>query len=177
MIPVLRCGWPVSVAQEKQNRSPAPRHSAKVFCFFLLVVMAIFLKAPERILGATGAPGQTETHSPKSTVAPAGNAERGKQLFRKDGCYECHGSHGQIASRAGPALAPNLILFEPFVSYIRRPTGSMPAYSQKVLSNQDVADIYAFLQETPRPPPANSIPVLNSAGEIRRGRGVPSHGE
>src|SRR5580704_15262466 len=102
------------------------------------------------------------TRDSKSAGAPTGNVENGNQLFKKYGCYECHGSHGQIASRSGPALAPDLIPFDAFAAYVREPKGSMPPYVDKVVSQKDLADIYAFLQTTPHPPAAKTIPILNA---------------
>jgi len=86
------------------------------------------------------------------TPAPAspGNAERGKQLFGKDGCFECHGSEGQITSRSGPALVPNLISLQRFTSFLRHPGGSMPPYTEKVMPETDVVDVYSFLQAASR---------------------------
>jgi hypothetical protein len=37
----------------------------------------------------------------------------------------------------------------------------MPPYSEQILSNDDLADIYAFLQTIPASPDAKSIPLLN----------------
>jgi mono/diheme cytochrome c family protein len=34
----------------------------------------------------------------KSEAAAAGNAETGKKIFTKAGCYECHGREGQGAA-------------------------------------------------------------------------------
>jgi mono/diheme cytochrome c family protein len=106
--------------------------------------------------------GQAAANSSKPTVTATGNAEPGRQLFKKYGCYECHGSRGQIASRSGPALAPDLIPFDAFAAYVREPKGSMPPYVDKVVSQKDLADIYAFLQTTPRPPGLKTIPILNA---------------
>jgi ubiquinol-cytochrome c reductase cytochrome c subunit len=36
----------------------------------------------------------------------------------------------------------------------------MPPYTAKVLSDADLADIYAFLQSVPAPPKVDSIPLL-----------------
>jgi len=58
---------------------------------FLLVALAA---------GATLVPASSQT---------AGNAENGKRIFTKNGCYECHGYAGQGgaagARRDGPASA------------------------------------------------------------------------
>ena len=61
---------------------------------------------------------------------------------------------------AGPRLGPDPIPFARFAQYVRSPTGEMPPYTEKVLSNQEMADIYAFVQTRPRPPAVNSIPQL-----------------
>jgi hypothetical protein len=129
-----------------------------------VVIGVITVAGPALIFAASQAGGQgaqTATHSSKSVGAPAGNADNGKQLFRRYGCYECHGSHGQIASRTGPALAPDLVPFQGFAAYVRHPAGSMPPYTERVVSDQDVADIYAFLQSASHSPAAKNIPPLN----------------
>jgi hypothetical protein len=38
----------------------------------------------------------------------------------------------------------------------------MPPYTAKVLSDKDLADIYAFLQSLQQPPTAKDIPLLNN---------------
>jgi ubiquinol-cytochrome c reductase cytochrome c subunit len=96
------------------------------------------------------------------TPAPAGNAQKGKQLFQNDGCYQCHGREAQGGLGTGPRLAPRPIAFSALSKYVRQPTGQMPPYTSKVVSDQDLADIYAFLQAQPQPPPAKSIPLLNN---------------
>lgn len=96
----------------------------------------------------------------KSSEAPAGNAENGKQLFMKDGCYECHGREGQGSTMAGPRIAPDPIPFESLLSYVRKPKGEMPPYTAKVISDKELADIYAYLQSRKEPPTAKAMPLL-----------------
>ena len=91
---------------------------------------------------------------------PKGNADTGKTLFMKVGCYECHGREGQGSTATGPRLNQNPITYPRFVSYIRKPSGEMPPYTTKVVSDQQAADIYAFLQSLPRPPAVESVPLL-----------------
>jgi mono/diheme cytochrome c family protein len=105
--------------------------------------------------------GQATTQPSPSAAAPAGNAENGKRLFTKDGCYECHGLQGQGAQATGPRIGPDPVSFQVFSRYIRKPTGEMPPYTDKVLPDKELADIYAFLKSLPRPPAASSIPLLN----------------
>ena len=98
----------------------------------------------------------------KSEAAPAGNAETGKKIFMKDGCYECHGREGQgAAEAAGPRIGPLQISFDAFAKYIHQPTGQMPPYSSKAISDQDLADIFAYLQSRPKAAPSKDIPLLN----------------
>jgi len=95
-----------------------------------------------------------------SASAPAGNAQNGRKLFENYGCYQCHGREAQGGLGTGPRLGPKPIAFVAVQRYIRQPTGQMPPYTAKVVSDKDLADIYAFLQSRPQPPPADSIPLL-----------------
>jgi ubiquinol-cytochrome c reductase cytochrome c subunit len=45
--------------------------------------------------------------------------------------------------------------------YVRKPKGEMPPYTSKVVSDQELADIYAFLQSRPNPPAVKNIPILH----------------
>jgi len=98
----------------------------------------------------------------KSEAVPAGNAEAGKKFFTKDGCYECHGREGQGAAlAAGPRIGPPQLSSEAFTKYVHQPTGQMPPYTSKVISDQELADIYAYLQSRPKATPSKDIPLLN----------------
>ena len=92
--------------------------------------------------------------------APAGDADKGKQLFNSYGCWSCHGKEGQ-GGRAGPRIGPNPPVFTGFVAYVRKPTNQMPPFTEKVASDQDLVDIYAFLRSLPQPKPVREIPLLN----------------
>ena len=102
------------------------------------------------------------------SVAPAsaaseslkGSADNGKRLFAAYGCYECHGHQGAGAAIA-PRIGPPPISFAALLRYVRAPTGQMPPYTAKVASDQDFADIYAYLKTFPPPAPASSISLLN----------------
>jgi len=90
---------------------------------------------------------------------PPGDADKGKTLFVKNGCYQCHNYEGQ-GGAAGARIAPNPLPFRGFVAYVRSPRGDMPPYTVKVMSEQDLADVYAYLRSRPRPPAVSSIPLL-----------------
>jgi mono/diheme cytochrome c family protein len=90
----------------------------------------------------------------------AQNVENGKKIFVRDGCYQCHGYAGQ-GSIAGARIGPPVLNAQGMIRYIRKPAGAMPAFSDKVLSDQEVNDIYAYLNTMPAPKPAKDIPLLN----------------
>ena len=96
---------------------------------------------------------------PGLLVAQQGNVENGKRLYVKDGCYECHGYAGQ--GGAGAKLAPHVMSAANLIKYVRHPSGSMPPYTSKVVSDAELTDIRAFLASLPEPPPLKSIPILN----------------
>jgi mono/diheme cytochrome c family protein len=96
----------------------------------------------------------------KATDAPAGNAKNGRAVYTKAGCYECHGREGQGGAGTGPKLGPAPIPYGAFVFQVRAPRDQMPPYTSKVLSDAELADIYAFVQAAPQPPKADSNPLL-----------------
>src|SRR6266540_157164 len=108
------------------------------------------------VLTATFAGAQTTAPA----AAPAGNADAGKKLFVSYGCYQCHGYEAQGSSATGPRLGPRPIAFAAFARYVRQPTGQMPPYTAKVVSEADLANVYAFIQARPTPPSVQSIPLL-----------------
>ena len=98
-----------------------------------------------------------------------GNASHGKEIYAKYGCYECHGYVGQGSPLSGSRLAPDPLAFSPFKSYIRQPRGQMPPYTERVLSDVELTDIYAFLESLPKPPNWRSVPILSQqAGPIQK---------
>jgi mono/diheme cytochrome c family protein len=97
---------------------------------------------------------------PKPSDTQAGNAENGNRVFNKIGCYECHGREGQGSTMGGPRIAPDPIPLDALARYVRKPVGEMPPYTAKVVSDEELADIYAFLQSRPHPPAAKNIPGL-----------------
>src|ERR1044072_4991874 len=104
--------------------------------FVLSVAWASYAQAPER---------------PAAPTAPPGNADAGKKLYASVGCYQCHGYEAQASSATGPRLGPRPMAFPAFSRYVRQPSGQMPPYTVKVVSDTDLANIYAFIQSRPEP--------------------------
>jgi len=96
--------------------------------------------------------------APRAQAAPAaGNATTGRALFVSVGCYQCHGYEAQGSSATGPRLGPRPLPFAALSRYVRKPSGQMPPYTMKVLSDAELADIYAFLQSLSPPAATPSL--------------------
>jgi mono/diheme cytochrome c family protein len=93
----------------------------------------------------------------------AADAVNGQRLFLAVGCFECHGRAGQGGrfNYPAPALAQTPLPLVAFRALVRAGPNDMPAYAERVLSDQNVADILAFLQSLPGRRPVKDIPLLN----------------
>ena len=108
------------------------------------------------VLTAVGISGQTPAGKP-----PAGDSESGRQLFTKMSCHYCHGTEGQGSiAGVGPRIALISRSYDSFARYVRRPTGRMTGYSEKILPEPELIDIYAFLRSLPAARPVAEIPLL-----------------
>jgi mono/diheme cytochrome c family protein len=87
------------------------------------------------------------------------SAANGRVLFAKVGCYQCHGYQGQ-GGGAGPRIAPDPLPFDGLAAFVRTSAGEMPPYTTTLLSDSDLADIYAYLQSIPHPPALADVPLL-----------------
>jgi mono/diheme cytochrome c family protein len=80
---------------------------------------------------------------------PQGDPESGRILFRMMHCDGCHGPEG-IGGRA-PAIGGTGMGYRRFVGRLRDPDSViMPSFGRDRLSDQDVADILAWLKTRPR---------------------------
>lgn len=96
--------------------------------------------------------------------APRGDAAKGKQNYMTKGCSYCHGTAGQGGGgrTGGLRIASMGIAFPVFLNQLRHPVNEMPPYVEAALSDQDVADIYAYVSSLPQPPDVKTIPILNN---------------
>lgn len=92
----------------------------------------------------------------------AGDAAKGKAAFVKFGCWQCHGFEGQgsVATSNGKVLAHDPLPWEGFSAFVRTSNTGMPPYSEKVLPNADLEDIFAYLTSIPKAKDYKTIPLL-----------------
>ena len=129
--------------------------SFKISGFTRLAARCVFALGFSAALAVVG---NAQTAQTQKAAAPAGNAQNGKKLFMAYGCYECHGTAAQGAP-TGPRLGPHPVPITEGTHELRHPN-AMPPYTERVVSDAEIADIYAFLQSLPDPPKADTIPLL-----------------
>ncbi len=78
--------------------------------------------------------------------APAsGNPEEGKKWYTMNNCNACHGLHGNDGR--SPSIAGISMSFGSFVKKLRKSDAPiMPPFPVSKISDQDAADIYAYLK-------------------------------
>src|SRR5262249_3923288 len=94
--------------------------------------------------------------------APQGDVANGKRVYLATGCFTCHGRAGQGGALNGPAphLDKTEMPYEGFKMQVRNPVKDMPGYSEAVMSEKEIADIYAFVQSLPGRREVKDITIL-----------------
>jgi len=85
-------------------------------------------------------------------------SSEGEKLYFKKGCDVCHGYVGQ-GWLGGKRLAEPVLPLAAFKTLVRRPNGSMPPFSPKVLSESELEAIHEYLASL-KSPDAKDIPLL-----------------
>jgi mono/diheme cytochrome c family protein len=116
-------------------------------------LMLVVVAPARQVLAQSGGGGQQ--------AAPKGDAKAGQQLYMSIGCWECHGSQAQGGAVTGPRLAHTALPFGAMLQQLRVPQNAMPPYEPASVSDEDVANIYAWLESLPAPQSAANIPLLN----------------
>jgi mono/diheme cytochrome c family protein len=100
------------------------------------------------------------------SAAFAADAQKGKTAFVQHGCWQCHDYTGQgsVATSNGKVIARTALPLDAFIAFVRTTSGPMPPYRPPVLTDEELGDIYAYLQSLPEPKAAADIPLL---GQVR----------
>ena len=81
--------------------------------------------------------------SSSESNVPAGDAAAGKTAFASLPCVGCHGSNAE--GNVGPKLAGFSEGWDVFQSTVRNGKEEMPKFGTDVVSDQQLADVYAWL--------------------------------
>lgn len=77
--------------------------------------------------------------------APMGNPQDGKRWYSMHNCFACHGPNGDDGKAPDiSSLEMNFFFFKRKIRNAGSPI--MPKFSEEKISDQDVADLYAFLK-------------------------------
>ena len=145
----------------RPNSTASRERSRRCLKWIMAFGAAALLLPIATVMAQNATPAQVGNgNSNSSATNLTGKVDNGKRLFVRDGCYECHGILGQGGAVTGPRLAPNPIPVEAIMSYIRKPSGRMPPFSAKLVQDQDVADIYAYLKSVPGPSDIKNVPLF-----------------
>lgn len=80
-------------------------------------------------------------------TAPPGNTENGEKWYKMNNCSACHGEKGNGGGR-GPDITGMDMGFASFVKKLRKKDAPiMPPFPESKISEQDAADIYAYLKK------------------------------
>lgn len=94
---------------------------------------------------------------PDANTQARGDAQNGKKVFEKLGCFRCHGSAGEGMSQTGkqagsPKIAATKLSLRDFLQSVRKPRGQMPPFLATQVSDEDLSDVYAFLESAASQP-------------------------
>ena len=114
--------------------------------------------------------------------ADAGNAARGQHLWQDVKlCKNCHGLNGEgvyAAPRAGDGKS-----VDDWITQVRTPRANMPMFNDVQVSDQEIADMWTYIQTQPKPasfaPKQYPLSANASEGEklVAQKRCVACHGD
>jgi mono/diheme cytochrome c family protein len=110
------------------------------------------------VIAALGAALPAASIRAAALATAPGNAARGKDVFLKVGCDQCHGREAQGSPITAPKLGPDALPYAAFELFVRRPRLQMPPYGIAVLSDADLIDVYAYVRSRPAPAGAERLP-------------------
>jgi len=127
---------------------------------FLLVLIGVLLggavaggmyriEATERAQMGSDPTGALPVPAPITLNATAGDETRGREAYD----HACAGCHGTLGKSDTPLHGPILNVYYPsdgvLAAIIRNGYGTMPATDERHLSDQEVADIIAYIRTFP----------------------------
>jgi mono/diheme cytochrome c family protein len=98
-----------------------------------------------------------------SQIATTGDAAKGKQEYLEHDCYACHGRVGEGGSfmYSAPPLAGLNMPAVALQGFLRAAPNDMPSFAPTTLTNDDIANIAAFLRSLPGRSDPKDFALLN----------------
>lgn len=130
---------------------------AAVVTIVLVSGLLIFITSEQTAITITTLPQRQTTIS--TDIDPAiGNAESGATLWQSLDCQSCHGSEADGGgSPVNVSIVGNDLTFEAFILAVRHGPAEMPAYTTARLTDQGIADLWAWFSAL-RPVESASLP-------------------
>ncbi len=110
-----------------------------------------------------------------------GDPARGKALWENSLCKNCHGAVGE-GKYAGPRAGDGKTAAE-WIAQVRTPRANMPSFSAAQVSDQDIADMNAYMQTLTAPASFRPVTYTPAEGDMpgkvvfHQKRCVACHGE
>jgi mono/diheme cytochrome c family protein len=77
-------------------------------------------------------------------IGQSGQEQSGQRVYDAQ-CRRCHGSEGRGTNK-GPTLVPFKSTYEKVLQQVRHPECEMPSFSQSEVSDEEIAQIVAYLK-------------------------------
>ncbi|MCZ6618277.1 MAG: hypothetical protein O7E57_09095 [Gammaproteobacteria bacterium] len=89
-----------------------------------------------------------------------------KESKSKESDLKSVNRRGFLKGASAPRVSNTPRTLESFIRYVRKPA-RMPPYVNRVMSDEQLTDVYAFLLSVPPSPDAESIPMLRDLLDSR----------
>lgn len=150
------------------EKNPSDKTKGTVHLYWLVPVIIVFLIVPLLIfhLGSGGGDTASEEESGTEETADSGEESGGSEGeeaseeggeetassgdvdaegIARDNCASCHGQ--DFSGAMGPALAGISLAEDEFTSIVREGQGSMPAFSEDQIADDELTALYEFFGE------------------------------
>jgi mono/diheme cytochrome c family protein len=114
------------------------------------------------VLALLLAAASTATAQAPAAADPKGDPVAGRKIYLENMCHACHGSVGQ-GGGPGPTLAATKMSYRGYLAQLRHPRSVMPPYGPPLMTDQEVADTYAYLKALPGARAEKDLPALLKA--------------
>ena len=150
--------------RSRQQRRPAAK---PVFARSLAAAALLVFISTAPLIAQSPTPAGQSPKPAGAAAQAAGDASRGKAVYARAGCANCHGAAGEGAGAI--RLVPMSHQLAAFTTLVRQPaSGVMPALTPAAASDADVAALYAYLRSLS--PKTETAATAQLAGNVDNGK-------